>query len=462
MNDYCGGTGDLRFTLTWDRPGDIDLRVVTPNNREIYYGARNFDGGTLDRDDRTGTGPENVFWSSAPPPGTYVVCVDPYRTAGPTNFSLTVSSSGFPPRVFSGQRSGTSRGSCNRGSPNFVAEIVVGASGGCPANSYFSQATGYCECNPGMQWNGQACVAPPPPSCPYACAAGQVCVNGACVGNGDLRFTLTWDRPGDMDLHVITPNNREIYFAARNFDGGTLDRDDRTGTGPENVFWANSAQPGTYVVCANPYGISSPTSFTLTIAQGGQVVRSVPGMRTGYERGSCARGSANYVTEFTVGAGFPGGGFPGGGFPGGGNPGGGATPYQWMPASGAYLPPGAVQGGTEANGQPLFICRAPYQGGNHLGKVVAGRCNIGYAGAEVGVAQFEVLVGPAGRWVGASNGYVPPGAMVGGNESNGQPLYICRAGYRGGTHVGKVVGNSCNFGFGGAEIAVPQYEVLLP
>lgn len=63
------------------------------------------------------------------------------------------------------------------------------------------------------------------------------------------------------------------------------------------------------------------------------------------------------------------------------------------------------------------------------------------------------------NWVGASNGEIPPDAVVGGYES-GRRLYICRAEYNGGVHPGKVVGNNCNFGWGEEEILSPFYEVL--
>jgi hypothetical protein len=40
---------------------------------------------------------------------------------------------------------------------------------------------------------------------------------------------------------------------------------------------------------------------------------------------------------------------------------------------------------------PLYLCRAAYNGGIHPGKVVAGRCNIGWGGAEVVLSAFEVF-----------------------------------------------------------------------
>lgn len=386
----------------------------------------------------------------------------------------------------------------------------------CPGGTQFSSSPGMCSsgrcmCPAGMQWNGASCAMPPPPPpppppmnvCRVPCGASQVCVNGVCVGTGDLRFTLTWDRPGDMDLHVVTPRGNTINYRMRNGDSGTLDRDDRTGTGPENIYWASSPPPGTYLVCVDPYAINVPTNFTLTVVQSGQAVRTLPGSRTSAQRSVCGRGSANFVTEITIAQPTPSNVCPPFSMP---NPATGrcecqagtqwngsacvasttpaVCPYacaigttciggqcvatstpgnvRWVPASNGYVPPGAVQGGNEQNGQPLFVCRAQYNGGVHIGKVVGQACNFGWGGAEVTMPQYEVLTGIQGRWVPGNGGYVPPGALQGGNEATGQPLYICRSQYRGGVHVGKVVGQNCNFGWGGAEITMPQYEVLVP
>ena len=134
--------------------------------------------------------------------------------------------------------------------------------------------------------------------------------------------------------------------------------------------------------------------------------------------------------------------------------------FSWVPATNGAVPAGAVAGGSE-NGHPLFICHASNGGGLHPGKVVAPNCNIGYGGQEVTVPQYEVLVGPPGHWVAASGGAIPPGAVPGGFE-NGHPLFICRTHYATGVHPGKVVGTNCNIGFGGHEVTVPQYEILVP
>lgn len=118
--------------------------------------------------------------------------------------------------------------------------------------------------------------------------------------------------------------------------------------------------------------------------------------------------------------------------------------------------------GHEANGAPLYVCRASYNGGVHPGKVVAGSCNIGWGGKEIVLHSFEVLSTNALREPGIWTSGIVPGHSYysAGHEANGTSLYICRASYRGGLHPGKVVAGKCNFGWGGNEIALPAFEVL--
>lgn len=73
-----GGTGDLKVTLLWDFPADIDLHVLEPNGNEISYRNRKDSrtGGSLDVDNRTGGegSAENIFWSN-PQSGLYKVWI---------------------------------------------------------------------------------------------------------------------------------------------------------------------------------------------------------------------------------------------------------------------------------------------------------------------------------------------------------------------------------------------------
>lgn len=67
--------------------------------------------------------------------------------------------------------------------------------------------------------------------------------------------------------------------------------------------------------------------------------------------------------------------------------------FHWSRANGYYnnVPMNAVPGGFE-NGRPLFICQGFYADGVHPGKVVAGNCNIGFAGKEIVLQNYKVLV----------------------------------------------------------------------
>jgi|GEM_PF-1800811 len=138
------------------------------------------------------------------------------------------------------------------------------------------------------------------------------------------------------------------------------------------------------------------------------------------------------------------------------------VPYRWVTD-----PAGANLGGTHFPGgwegkRKLFVCRARYRGGMHPGKVVAGRCNIGYGGREVALAGYQQLVASKGMvtWVRAARGAIPRGAVQGGQE-NRAPLYVCRANHAGGQHPGKIVGGGCNIGYGGQELVKRQYDVLV-
>lgn len=65
-------------------------------------------------------------------------------------------------------------------------------------------------------------------------------------GSGDLKIVLTWEFPGDIDIHVTEPNGNTINFRnKRDYQtGGELDVDNLEGGLPglpaaENVYWSN-------------------------------------------------------------------------------------------------------------------------------------------------------------------------------------------------------------------------------
>ncbi|MEQ8195313.1 MAG: DUF3421 domain-containing protein [Rhodospirillales bacterium] len=149
-------------------------------------------------------------------------------------------------------------------------------------------------------------------------------------------------------------------------------------------------------------------------------------------------------------------------------PAAGAT-LRWVAASGGQVPPGAIVGGMEP-ARKLFVCRARYgQGGNigdHPGKIVAGNCNIGWGGREILLPRYEVLTGNAAHvaWIPVIQGKMPGNAYVGGSEA-ARKLFVCRArfgqGGNVGIHPGKAVDGRCHIGWGGREIPLPVFEVMV-
>ncbi len=141
---------------------------------------------------------------------------------------------------------------------------------------------------------------------------------------------------------------------------------------------------------------------------------------------------------------------------------------RWVQGSNGRTAGGDIYGGWE-NGRSLILCAGFYNGTYHPGKLVGNACNYGYGGREIRSASYYTLKVQQGnisnyKWFGASNGNIPmrPGyqAIPVGREGS-RTLYVCRANYMGGKHPGKIVGSNCNFGYGGREITVPTYQVLM-
>lgn len=151
------------------------------------------------------------------------------------------------------------------------------------------------------------------------------------------------------------------------------------------------------------------------------------------------------------------------GYPGGPAPSGGAG--NWIDVSGGQVPPGAVVGGQDCSGEPLYVIRAQHEGATLPGKLVPshGCAYVPWGGLEHGKPEYQVLVGGPNNWVPTSGSNIPPGAFPGGQSEDGEPLFIGRVRHEGSMTTGKVQPSHgvCYISFGGQELGFPEYEILM-
>jgi len=112
-------------------------------------------------------------------------------------------------------------------------------------------------------------------------------IRGVEVKVGDPQFTLLWDSEADLDLHVIEPGGKEIFWEERKgLIGGELDVDNQNGFGPENIYWLRDVEgtdrkekgpgpPGEYryfvVYWGGFGGVPRPTRWKVRVKHGGTV-----------------------------------------------------------------------------------------------------------------------------------------------------------------------------------------------
>jgi Ca-activated chloride channel family protein len=101
--------------------------------------------------------------------------------------------------------------------------------------------------------------------------------------SGDVRVSLLWNNRNDLDLHVVSPRQEEIFYGHR-FDaaGGFLDVDMNVGGETikpvENIFWDRGKAPqGQYRVFVQNYHYHErsrePTRFQVEIKNGSEYSR---------------------------------------------------------------------------------------------------------------------------------------------------------------------------------------------
>ena len=132
-------------------------------------------------------------------------------------------------------------------------------------------------------------------------------------------------------------------------------------------------------------------------------------------------------------------------------------PLANVSADNGFVPHDAIRAGTDADGTPLYICSAVYDGSSIPGKLHSSfhGCNVSYGGVEHTIFDYYVLV-PS--WLGAPFYDFPAGV-----DSDGSTLYVCRALLNGGIqYPGKKrkTWTDCDYGFAGKEQSDAVYEPL--
>ncbi|KAI8827136.1 uncharacterized protein EV422DRAFT_512791 [Fimicolochytrium jonesii] len=145
-------------------------------------------------------------------------------------------------------------------------------------------------------------------------------------------------------------------------------------------------------------------------------------------------------------------------------------PVNWVLTDGANIPQGALQGGQEADGTPLYIARAFHENSVQIGKAsrtLKDGAHISYGGKEIAIPKYEILVGieNAVRWVDGEGDLKNNGQyrlVEGGHESNGTPLYVAQVHYKGSVQPGKVGENlgACFFAYDNDEKKDKHYRFL--
>lgn len=98
---------------------------------------------------------------------------------------------------------------------------------------------------------------------------------GRPLGTGDVSFRIYWTpRSHDIDLHVVDPNGHHLWYKAPGCPcNGILDRDDRTGGGPENIFWPEGKAPrGRYTYYAFYFEGTGRKTVVLQVRKKGEIV----------------------------------------------------------------------------------------------------------------------------------------------------------------------------------------------
>lgn len=87
--------------------------------------------------------------------------------------------------------------------------------------------------------------------------------------SGFFTVTLTWDGPGDIDLHTFEPSGAHVFYNRPRGASGFLDVDNQIGFGPEHYYAtcdASQLQPGAYRVALANFARGDGRTATVQVA----------------------------------------------------------------------------------------------------------------------------------------------------------------------------------------------------
>ncbi|QHJ01412.1 hypothetical protein GT347_04545 [Xylophilus rhododendri] len=86
---------------------------------------------------------------------------------------------------------------------------------------------------------------------------------------GAFTVTLTWDGPGDVDLHTFEPTGTHVYYDHPVGHAGFLDVDNTVGYGPEHYYAAcdsRTLQTGAYAIVIDNFDKTPGRQATVQVA----------------------------------------------------------------------------------------------------------------------------------------------------------------------------------------------------
>jgi len=116
------------------------------------------------------------------------------------------------------------------------------------------------------------------------------------LASGQFRAVLTWAaQPADLDAHIYTPNNCQVYYGNRACGTTSLDVDQRQGFGPETIT-INGVQTGTYRYFVVNYSGEKP----LTVSNGRIQVYGTSGLLADFNVPTNGNTAYRYWNGFTI------------------------------------------------------------------------------------------------------------------------------------------------------------------